>query len=438
VPETKNKITIVGGGLAGCEAAWQAAQRGTAVELLEMKPATYSPAHRSPSLGELVCSNSLRAEALENAVGLLKEEMRRLGSLIIAAADDTRVPAGGALAVDREAFSREVTRTLDAHPAITLRCELVQEIPAEKPAVIATGPLTEGPLVQKLGELCGESELYFYDAIAPIVAADSIDFSAAYKASRYDKGGADYVNCPLNRAEYEDFVDALLEARKVPTRGFEEERLFSGCMPIEALAARGRDTLRYGPMKPVGLPDPGTGREPHAVVQLRQDNLRGSLYNMVGFQTKLTYGEQERIFRMIPALAYARFHRLGSLHRNTYLNAPRALLPTLQSRVRAGLFFAGQLTGVEGYVESAAMGLLAGINAARQIQGKTLLVPPETTAIGALAHYITAAEADGFQPMNVNFGLFPPLARKVKKPLRRHLMAQRALEDLEAWVRQVP
>jgi methylenetetrahydrofolate--tRNA-(uracil-5-)-methyltransferase len=406
------------------------------VLLLEMKPLRFSPAHRSPLLGELVCSNSLRAESLENAVGLLKEEMRRLDSIIMRAADATRVPAGGALAVDREAFARTITQALEEEPRVEIRRALVERIPDhEGPVILSTGPLTEGSLARDLADLAGGEDLYFYDAIAPIVEADSIDMEVAFRASRYGKGGDDYLNCPLDRSQYEAFVEALLQAKKVPTRDFEREILFSGCMPIEAMAERGRDTLRFGPMKPVGLVDPRTGKEPYAVVQLRQDDVRASLYNMVGFQTKLTYPEQERVFRMIPGLQRARFHRLGSLHRNTYLNAPRVLLPTLQVRGRPNLWVAGQLTGVEGYVESTAMGLLAGVNAARWIRGEDLLVPPETTAMGALVHYITTASPRGFQPMNVNFGLFPPLPGRMKKALRRRAMALRALEELENWMR---
>jgi methylenetetrahydrofolate--tRNA-(uracil-5-)-methyltransferase len=339
------------------------------------------------------------------------------------------------LAVDRDLFCGEVTRTLEADPAVEIRHEVVEEIPEGDPVILATGPLTEGRLAQRLGEWSGGEDLYFYDAIAPIVAADSIDLSVAFRASRYDKGGDDYLNCPLDEAEYHAFVEALLSAEKVPTRSFEREILFSGCMPIEAMAERGRQTLAFGPMKPVGLVDPRTGRQPHAVVQLRQEDRWGSLYNMVGFQTKLRHDEQLRIFRMIPGLAAARFHRLGSLHRNTYVNAPRLLLPTLQTRQRPGLFVAGQLSGVEGYVESTAMGLVAGINAARRIQGKPLLVPPETTATGGLLRYLTEATPENFQPMNVNFGLFPPLSGRVPKIQRRSGLSQRALETLESWMR---
>jgi methylenetetrahydrofolate--tRNA-(uracil-5-)-methyltransferase len=431
---SEEKIIIVGGGLAGCEAAWQASRMGVRALLLEMKPVRFSPAHRSPLLGELVCSNSLRAESLENAAGLLKAELRRLDSLIMRAADATRVPAGGALAVDRGAFAQTITRHLEESLTVEIQRTPMDAIPSEDPVIIATGPLTEGGLAQELAEMAGGEDLYFYDALAPIVEADSIDFSVAFKASRYGKGGEDYINCPMSQADYDAFVDALISAEKVPTRQFEREILFSGCMPIESMAEKGRQTLAFGPMKPVGLVDPRTGVQPHAVVQLRQDNLIASLYSMVGFQTKLTYKEQERVFRMIPGLRGARFHRLGSLHRNTYMNAPRVLLSTLQTRHRPGLFVAGQLTGVEGYIESTAMGLLAGINASRWLRGEQLLIPPATTGIGALARYITHASAENFQPMNVNFGLLPALERRVRRSVRRRCLAERALEDLETWL----
>jgi methylenetetrahydrofolate--tRNA-(uracil-5-)-methyltransferase len=430
-----DRVIIVGGGLAGSEAAHQVARMGVDVLLLEMKPVRFSPAHRSPGLGELVCSNSLRAESLENAVGLLKEELRRLGSLIMGSADLTRVPAGGALAVDRAAFSGEITAALASNPRVEIRRTVVDQIPTEDPTVLATGPLTDGVLAGSLAALAGGGDLYFYDAIAPIVEGGSIDLSVAFRASRYDKGGDDYLNCPLTREEYDTFVDALLAADKVPTRDFEREILFSGCMPIEAMAERGRQTLAFGPMKPVGLVDPRTGKQPHAVVQLRQEDRYGHRFNMVGFQTKLTHPEQLRIFRTIPGLARARFHRLGSLHRNTYINAPRCLLPTLQTRQRTGLFVAGQLSGVEGYVESTAMGWLAGVNAARWARGETLLVPPSATAIGSLVRYITEASPDGFQPMNVNFGLLPPHEGRMPKAQRRPALSHRALEDLESWKR---
>jgi methylenetetrahydrofolate--tRNA-(uracil-5-)-methyltransferase len=429
------KIIIIGGGLAGSEAAWQASQMGVAVLLLDMKPLRFSPAHKSPLLGELVCSNSLRATSLENAVGLLKQELRSLNSLIMMAADASRVPAGGALAVDRKAFSQVITHQLEQEPMVEIQRSYVNAIPLEDPVVMATGPLTEGSLAQELVTLAGGEDLYFYDAIAPIVEADSIDFSVVFWASRYGKGGKDYINCPMDRETYDAFVEALLHAEKVPTREFEKEILFSGCMPIESMAEKGRQTLAFGPMKPVGLQNPKTGEQPYAVVQLRQDDLMGSLYSMVGFQTKLIYKEQERVFRMIPGLGHAKFHRFGSLHRNTFINAPRVMLPTLQTKQRPGLFIAGQLSGVEGYVESAAIGLLAGVNVSRWLRGEELVVPPATTGIGSLVHYITSASPEDFQPMNVNFGLFPPLAKKVRKADRRRALAVRALEELGAWQR---
>jgi methylenetetrahydrofolate--tRNA-(uracil-5-)-methyltransferase len=429
-----HELVIIGGGLAGCEAAYQAAMQGVYVLLVEMKPLHFSPAHRSSQLAELVCSNSLRAESLENAVGLLKEELRRMNSLIMRAADATRVPAGGALAVDREAFSRMITEELEANPRVRIQRALAEGIPDGDPVVVATGPLTAGGLAQELSSLAGGEDLYFYDAIAPIVAGETIDMSECFRGSRYGKGGDDYINCPMNQEQYLAFVEALLTAQKVPPREFEKEILFGGCMPIEAMAERGVQTLAFGPMKPVGLVDPRTGKEPYAVVQLRQEDRLGHLYNMVGFQTKLTHGEQLRVFRMIPGLANARFHRLGSLHRNSYINAPRLLLPTLQTRQRPGLFIAGQLSGVEGYVESTAMGLLAGLNAARRASGRCLLVPPETTAMGALVRYLTQASPEGFQPMNVNFGLFPSLDARVPKKGRRAALARRALEDLHSWM----
>lgn len=428
------QLTVVGGGLAGCEAAYQAAGLGVEVLLLEMKPLKFSPAHRSAKLAELVCSNSLRAESLENAVGLLKEELKRMNSLIMKAAEATRVPAGGSLAVDREAFSAMITQELEKNPRVKIQRKLVETIPQGDPVVVATGPLTGGGLARELSGLAGGEDLYFYDAIAPIVAGETIDMSQCFRGSRYGKGGDDYINCPMDQEQYLAFVEELLKAEKVPPRDFEKEILFGGCMPIEAMAQKGLQTLAFGPMKPVGLVDPRTGRQPYAVVQLRQEDRFGSLYNMVGFQTKLTHAEQLRVFRMIPGLANARFHRLGSLHRNTYINAPKLLLPTLQTKERPGLFIAGQLSGVEGYVESTAMGLLAGLNGARRALGSPPLVPPETTAVGALVRYLTQASPKDFQPMNVNYGLFPPLKGRVPKKERRAALARRALEDLEHWM----
>jgi methylenetetrahydrofolate--tRNA-(uracil-5-)-methyltransferase len=432
------KVTIIGGGLAGCEAAWEAAKRGVEVRLFEMKPAVFTEAHHLPGLSELVCSNSLRGDSLENAVGLLKEELRRLDSLFMEAAEATKVPAGGALAVDRQLFSEYVTSKIESHPLIETVREEVTEIPAEGIVVIASGPLTSGVLAQKIGELVGEY-LYFYDAIAPIVSADSIDFSKAFRASRYGKGeGDDYINCPLDEEQYKAFVDEILKAEKVEPKSFEKVLHFEGCMPIEEMASRGPETLRFGPMKPVGLPDPRTGVEPYAVIQLRQENLEATMYNLVGFQTKLTWPEQKRIFRMIPGLEQAQFLRLGSMHRNTFINAPRLLEATCQLKSDPRILFAGQITGVEGYVESASSGFIAGVNAARLAKGEALTVPPPETAIGALARHITNTEAAGFQPMNVNYGLFPPLpGKKIKKKEKRGLLAQRGLQELEKWLPEV-
>jgi len=435
---TTSHLTIIGAGLAGCEAAWQAAAEGLQVTLYEMKPHRFSPAHHSPLLGELVCSNSLRGAGMNNAVGCLKEELRRCQSLIMRAADATAVPAGGALAVDRELFATYLTEQIENNPAITLVREELREIPAEGTLIIATGPLTSEPLAEHIAKLTGAEHLYFYDAIAPIVEADSIDFSIAWRASRYGKGGDDYVNCPLSREEYFAFVEALRNGERVKPHDFEEEIHFEGCMPIEEMADRGEMTLAFGPMKPVGLPDPRTGRDPFAVVQLRQEDRQASLYNLVGFQTKLTYPEQKRIFSTIPGLAEARFARLGSMHRNTFLNAPRCLNQQLQLAVEPRLFFAGQITGVEGYVESAACGFLAGLFAARIEQGEPVPLPPRDTALGALLGHLSEADAQHFQPMNVNYGLFPPLeGRKRKRADRRLAMAERALASLASWWSEV-
>lgn len=428
-----NTLTIIGGGLAGCEAAWQAAGRGIAVTLHEMKPERFSPAHHLPGLAELVCSNSLRGDSLENAVGLLKEELRCCGSLVMEAAEATRVPAGGALAVDRQLFSGYVTRKIDSHPLIDLKQGEVTDIPAEGIVIIASGPLTSDALADSLSRLTGD-RLYFYDAIAPIISADSLDMCKVFAASRYGKGdGDDYLNCPLDEEEYLRFVEELNQAEKVPIRDFEKVVHFEGCMPVEALAGRGPETLRFGPMKPVGLVDPRTGREPHAVIQLRAENREKTMYNLVGFQTKLTYGEQRRVFRMIPGLEAADFVRLGSMHRNTFINSPALLLPTQQLKAEPRIMFAGQITGVEGYVESAASGFLAGVTAACLALGETLPLPPPETALGALMGHITNADSRHFQPMNVNYGLFPDLPGRVKKKDKRQKLAERALEALREW-----
>ncbi len=399
-----------------------------------MKPEKYSPAHHLPGLAELVCSNSLRGDSLDNAVGLLKEELRRLGSLFMEAAQATRVPAGGALAVDRGLFSAYITDRIYSHPLINVVCREVTTIPAEGVVIIASGPLTSDPLAKAVQLLAGD-QLYFYDAIAPIVTAESLDRGRVYAASRYGKGdGNDYLNCPMNEAEYVKFVQELLAGEKVPTRDFEKAIHFEGCMPVEELASRGLETLRFGPMKPVGLIDPRTGREPHAVIQLRMENSAGTLYNLVGFQTKLTWPEQRRIFRMIPGLESAEFARLGSMHRNTFINSPALLRPTFQLESDPRILFAGQITGVEGYVESAGSGLLAGINAARIASGSEPTLPPQATALGALVHHITNADVKYFQPMNVNYGLFPEIPGRVKKRERRGMLAQRALAELESWL----
>lgn len=425
-------ITIIGGGLAGCEAAWQAAKRDVPVILYEMKPQRFSPAHVSPNLGELVCSNSLRSNSLHNAAGLLKEEMRRLGSLILAVAEETRVPAGEALAVDRQAFAARITARLEAVEKIQILREEKTQIPSDGIVIIASGPLTSPALAETIQKLTGEKSLYFYDAIAPIVDGDSLNMNVVFRASRYGEG-SDYLNCPMTREEYERFVDELCRGDKVPYREFEKPVHFEGCLPVEEMAERGRETLAYGPMKPVGLKDPHTGRLPYAVVQLRQEDGQGTAFNLVGFQTKLKWKEQDRIFRLIPGLEKAVFLRFGSLHRNTFIHSPALLERTLQFKRDPRIFFAGQITGVEGYVESTAMGLLAGINAARVIQGKLQVFPPQTTAMGGLVHYISNTQGKEFQPMNVNFGLFPPLGGPLRGKEKRKALVDRALRDLEEW-----
>jgi len=430
------EVTIIGGGLAGCEAAWQLLRLGHAVHLYEMKPQKFSPAHKMDQLAELVCSNSLKSNSLDNAHGLLKEEMRRLNSLILTTADKTTVAAGTALAVDRLQFAQNVEFQLRQQNKFSLTRGEVTEIPKDAVTIIATGPLTSDTLAQEIAQMLGSSSLYFYDAIAPIVEADSINMDKVYWASRYDKGTPDYLNCPLSEEEYKRFRQELLAGEKVAAKAFEEVKHFEGCLPIEVLAARGENTMAFGPMKPVGLVDPKTGLIPYAVVQLRRENSSGSLFNLVGFQTKLTWPEQERIFRLIPGLENVHFARMGSIHRNTYINSPSLLLPSLQLKTNSQLFFAGQITGVEGYMESAAMGLLAGLNAAGLIAGKALYPPPGTTAIGSLLNYITSAEhADSFQPMNINFGLLEPLpGKKIKKKERTILYVDRALQALQKWI----
>ncbi len=432
-------VLIVGGGLAGCEAAWQAARQGCRVTLVEMRPLATTPAHKTPHLAELVCSNSLKGLSLDTASGLLKREMTLMGSLLLDVAREYRVPAGGALAVDREGFAREVTRRLEAHPLIEVVREEVTEVPSHRPLVVATGPLTSQAFSGALARLLGEGYLYFYDAIAPIVLGDTIDYERAFFASRYGKGGEeDYLNCPLTEEEYGRFYQALMEAEKVPLREFEDPRFFSGCMPVEELARQGKETLLYGPMKPVGLVDPRTGKRPFAVVQLRRENREGTLWNMVGFQTRLKWPEQKRVFGLIPALREAEFARYGSIHRNTFINSPRLLEASLAFKGDKGLFFAGQITGVEGYMESAATGILAGINAARFARGEAPVVPPPTTMLGALVRYISSAEPSSFQPMNANFGLLPPLEKPPRRKRDRKLAySERALADLGAWMEGV-
>ena len=424
-------VTVVGAGLAGSECAWQLARRGIDVRLVEMKPGKYTPAHVSPLFGELVCSNSLRGDDLTNAVGLLKEEMRRLGSLIMESAEANRVAAGGALAVDREGFARYITDKLRSHPHVeAVEAEAV-DFPEGEEVVIATGPLTSDALAGKIAALCGEPGLHFYDAVAPIVTLESVDMENAYLASRYGKGTADYVNCPMTREEYTAFVSELRAAKEAPTHGFDDGAVFEGCMPVEVMARRGEDTLRYGPMKPVGLINPNTGAEDYAVVQLRRDNAEGTLYNLVGFQTHLTFGEQKRVFSMIPALREAEFVRYGVMHRNTYLDSPRLLDRYYRLRGLPRLSFAGQMTGVEGYVESAASGMLVGIETAARVLGLPAVDFPQETAIGALALYVSGGSVGSFQPMNVNFGIISPLGYRVKGKRNKNAeISRRSLELL--------
>jgi methylenetetrahydrofolate--tRNA-(uracil-5-)-methyltransferase len=435
-------LIVIGGGLAGSEAAWQAAQRGLHVTLYEMRPAQMTPAHVTGDLAELVCSNSLGSNLTDRAPGLLKEELRQLGSMVLACADATAVPAGGALAVGREAFSQLVTRRITTHPRIHLHREALHAIPEDRATIIATGPLTSPELAEAIGALTGTDHLYFYDAMAPIVALDSIDMSICFRASRYDRGEegqGDYINCPMNRDEYQRFVRELVAAETIPLREFEEEdaQFFEACLPVEVLARRGEKALSFGPLKPVGLVDPRTGQRPHAVVQLRQDNQAGTLYNLVGFQTNLRWSEQERVLRLIPGLADAEFVRLGQMHRNTFVNAPQLLAPTMQFRRRPDLFFAGQITGTEGYIGSVSSGLVAGLNAARLAVGQEGAAFPPTTMIGALCHYVAGAEAQGFQPMKANFGLLPSLTPHVRNKRQRYAAyARRALADLAAFAGQ--
>ncbi|MFC7679616.1 FADH(2)-oxidizing methylenetetrahydrofolate--tRNA-(uracil(54)-C(5))-methyltransferase TrmFO [Paenibacillus sp. GCM10028914] len=429
------RVTVIGAGLAGSEAAWQIASRGVPVTLYEMRPVVKTPAHHTNKFAELVCSNSLRANGMTNAVGVLKEEMRMLNSLVIGSADRNAVPAGGALAVDRDGFSGEITDTLHNHPLIKVVNEEIQHIPEEGIVVIATGPLTSPALSEEIRKLMGEDYFYFYDAAAPIIEKDSIDMSKVYLASRYDKGEAAYLNCPMTEEEFDAFYDALVNAEVAELKEFEKEIYFEGCMPIEVMMKRGKQTALFGPMKPVGLVNPHTGELPYAVVQLRQDNAAGTLYNLVGFQTHLKWGEQKRVLSMIPGLENAEIVRYGVMHRNTFVNSPRLLEPTYQVKNRPNLYLAGQMTGVEGYVESAASGLIAGINAARAAQQLDGLVFPQESTIGSMAHYITNADPKHFQPMNANFGLLPSLETRIRnKREKNEALANRALEEVRGFI----
>ncbi len=428
-----NKVTVIGAGLAGSEAAWQLAKQGIQVDLYEMRPVKTSPAHQTEQFAELVCSNSLRAGNIENAVGLLKEEMRRLGSLIMECADATAVPAGGALAVDRNLFSEMVTKKVSENPLITVHREEVTDIPQDGVVVIATGPLTSETLGNKIRELTGETSFYFYDAAAPIVTAESLNYHKVFAASRYDKGDADYLNCPMTEEEYKHFWHELTTAEAVQPKDFEKEIYFEGCMPVEIMASRGEDTLRYGPLKPVGLVDKRTNEESYAVVQLRKENKEATMYNLVGFQTHLKWGEQKRVFGLIPGLENADFIRYGVMHRNTYINSPELLNHAFQLKQDGRLFFAGQMTGVEGYLESAASGLMVGLQVGRFCEERQFIEFPKTTAVGALSQYISNYEGSNFQPMNVNFGIMDPWPQRIRKKKEKNgLIAQRALEELHA------
>ncbi len=434
----KPELVIIGGGLAGSEAAWQAAERGVKVLLYEMRPNRMTEAHRTGDLAELVCSNSLKSKEITNSHGLLKEELRELGSLIIKIADKTAVPAGSALSVDRVEFSHLITEAISSHPNIKILREEVSKLSFEIPLILATGPLTSQTLIEALKGIIKHDLIYFFDAIAPIISRESINMDIAFTASRYDKGGADYINCPMNREEYERFYNALIAADKVNVKDFEKIPYFEGCMPVEVLAERGKETLAYGPLKPVGLKDPRNGKQPHAVVQLRQEDKFGQSYNMVGFQTRLKWPEQKKVFRMIPGLEHAEFLRYGSQHRNTFINSPVLLDTSLRLKDENNIYVAGQITGVEGYVESTAMGLLAGLSAVINMNGEEFIPPPETTATGALLNYITTETVLKFQPMNMNWGLFPPLSVAIKdKEANRERLARRALKDIAKWKTQL-
>ncbi len=434
-------LNVVGGGLAGVEAAWQAAERGVKVRLYEMRPVQQTPAHRTDKLAEIVCSNSLKTDEPGSAPYLLKEELRRGGSMVLDAAHATRVPAGAALSVDRVKFAEMITERVEAHPNIEIVREEVTALPTEGVTIVATGPLTSDALTREIMKLTGDDQLYFYDAIAPIIAADSIDMTIAFKAARYDKGGDDYINCPMDKDQYEVFIDALLNANSVPLKRFEETHWFESCLPIEEIARRGPETLRFGPMKPKGLRDPRTGEEPWACVQLRQENMMADAYGMVGFQNHLRYGEQERVLKLIPGLENAEFLQFGQIHRNTFINSPAILNETLATRENPRLFFAGQITGVEGYVESVATGWMAGINAANVLRGSELITAPATSAIGSLCRYVSNVETRNFQPVNITFGLLEPLPPELRKKYRkkreRHIFqVERALKDWDGWIEE--
>jgi methylenetetrahydrofolate--tRNA-(uracil-5-)-methyltransferase len=430
------RVTIVGGGLAGCEAAWQLSRCGVSVDLYEMRPGRGTPVHQTGDLAELVCSNSLRGNNLDQAAGLLKEEMRRMGSLVIRVADEVKVPGGSALAVDRGLFARRITEAVEALPGVRIHRTEVLRLPDDPLTIVATGPLTADPLARDIAAFVGTTHLYFYDAVSPVVEADSIDTTKTFKASRYGKGGDDYVNCPLTTAEYEAFYDALRAAECSEVKDFEKEFFFEGCLPVEVIASRGKDTLRFGPMKPVGLRDPRTEQRPHAVVQLRQDNLAASHFSLVGFQTHLKWGEQKRIFQMIPGLGNAEFVRYGMIHRNTYVNAPTCLTRVFETRRRQGLFFAGQMSGVEGYVESAASGLVAGLAAGARARGEEPLAFPAETALGALSRYISESDPKAYAPTNIAFGLLPELPAQIRDRARRRLaLAHRALDSLGEFMK---
>ena len=436
------EVVVIGGGFAGVEAAWQAARGGARVRLYEMRPVKQTPAHRTDKLAEIVCSNSLKSDEPGTAPYLLKEELRRARSLVLEVAKETRVPAGAALAVDRQRFAELITARIEAQPNITVVREELTRVPADAITIIAAGPLCSDALAEEIMRLTGDDQLYFYDAIAPIVVADSINTSIAFRAARYDKGGDDYLNCPFDEEQYRRFYEALTAAQSVPLQRFEETRWFEACLPIEELARRGYDTLRFGPMKPVGLVDPRTGREPFAAVQLRQENLLADAYNMVGFQNHLRYGEQARVLRLIPGLERAEFLQYGQIHRNTYIRAPRVLAPTMQMRARPAVFFAGQISGVEGYVESVATGWLAGVNAARLLAGRELVTAPSRTATGALARYVSQAETDNYQPVNITFALLEPLAEQERKRFRRkrerhERQVALALQEWDDWLHTI-